>query len=48
MRRNQHRAACQPSARIHYQITDRPVLIVKIEILYLADFTIRRTEFISV
>ena len=48
MGREQHLPPRQPVARVRDHITHRPVLIVKIKILHMADFAIRRAEFVSV
>ena len=48
MGRDEHLAPRQPGPGIGDQITNCPVLIVKIKILYVADFAIGRLEFVSV
>ena len=48
MGRDEHLPPRQPGTRVRDHITNRPVLIVKIEILHMADFAIRRAEFVSV
>ena len=48
MGRDEHLAPRQPGTCVRDHVTNHPVLIVKIEILHMADFAIRRTEFVSV
>ena len=48
MGRDQHLPAHHPVTGVHDDITHGPVLVVKIEILDLSDFAIRRAEFAAV
>jgi len=48
MGREKHLPPRQPRARVRDQITDRPVLVVKIKILHMADVAIRCAEFVPV
>ena len=48
MGRDQHLPPHHPVTRVHGDITHGPVLVVKIEILDLTDFAIRRAEFAAV
>ena len=48
MRRNQYQASRQPRAGVHDHVTNRPVLVVEVEVLNVADFAIGGSEFVSV
>src|ERR1019366_5236605 len=46
--RDEHLSPWQPGTCIGDHITNGPGMIVKIEVFHVADFAIRRTEFVSV
>jgi hypothetical protein len=46
MGREEHLPPRQPGTRVGDQIPNRPVLVIKIEIVDMADFAIQRSEFV--